>query len=966
MISLPDRELLAQVHIAYKKLKRFVYYDKTNMFLRHALAEFEATKGFLDRLGKISEVLASGTPSTNSIFTNWVGKITVRVVPKKILDEESSSGAGKYITNSTQADSVQVGKVNYFIDCPIEIHVMDVFWVMQSGWLLDKTLSPKCYGSRLDRRVGRRDDKSSALFLKYHEQYSQWRDLGISKAKQLLVEDKCNVFILGLDLERFYYNIQLDYKELLIAILESQGKKRDTIIFNGWHYKLLDCLELVHKRYRTELNELRGTSQEEPIDMGIPIGLNSSPILANWYVKCLDENILLKLRPAYYGRYVDDILIVLPEEMPLLDKNDPIQSFLDGMLVHNGILGSFPENKETYHVVGRETLKLQKEKCILQHFYKEYSIAGLLKFKKKLDETSSGFLLLPVEEADVSLEDVAYDLLYEGPSNKIRSIRGTAENRYELAKHLARQTILHQFTSDTIEDNVVWGVLKFFKGKNAIKFYELWERIFTFLYIAKANEYIKLLKNEINRQIDSIQVNPSTCESPQRIETQLKNDLIFHLKICESASKALVMPKAGLEEQTHDANLFRISNLIRHHFVRTPLINYTPFKGQLNKYEPVKGLVIDTQRVNFSPRYVHFDECYVFSILGKTFEPPLERFRKTQKIFAKFNGNIQHLVKWKSNTIAGTQKVEDIYIGDQQAENAMKIKIGIANIKIEIENVKASYRGEPKVTRKRMKQLSRLLNFCSSYRSPDGSMKIDLIVFPEVCIPYEWVSLLTAWSRKHNIGLICGLEHRVDRSRTAINEYLAALPFKSETGHITCVPISRIKRYYSPSERFTLENNFLKVPEDALQPHQIIHWRGVSFSIFNCFELASIEDRSILKSRIDFLVAIEANKDISYFSNIIESTVRDIHCIVIQVNDSNFGDSRIISPVESNKMNTLSIKGGNNDLVIVGDIDLGALREFQRLDYGLQKEHNKYKVTPPNFNRTELAKRIKLGKGSDD
>jgi hypothetical protein len=41
-----------------------------------------------------------------------------------------------------------------------------------------------------------------------------------------------------------------------------------------------------------------------------------------------------------------------------------------------------------------------------------------------------------VDEADNSMEDVAYELLYEGSVNKFRSVKGVSENRYELAKHL--------------------------------------------------------------------------------------------------------------------------------------------------------------------------------------------------------------------------------------------------------------------------------------------------------------------------------------------------------------------------------------------------------------------------------------------------------------------------------------------------------------------------------------------------
>src|SRR4030042_958437 len=106
-------------------------------------------------------------------------------------------------------------------------------------------------------------------------------------------------------------------------------------------------------------------------------------------------------------------------------------------------------------------LFLQQEKCILQYFDAKHSIAGLEKFQKKLEENASTFLLMPVDEADSSLEDVAYELLYEGSVNKFRSVKGMAENRYELAKYLARQTILHLLTDDPPDPKISFGLRKF-------------------------------------------------------------------------------------------------------------------------------------------------------------------------------------------------------------------------------------------------------------------------------------------------------------------------------------------------------------------------------------------------------------------------------------------------------------------------------------------------------------------------
>jgi hypothetical protein len=135
------------------------------------------------------------------------------------------------------------------------------------------------------------------------------------------------------------------------------------------------------------------------------------------------------------------------------------------------------------------------------------------------------------------------------------------------------------------------------------------------------------------------------------------------------------------------------------------------------------------------------------------------------------------------------------------------------------------------------------------------------------------------------------------------------------------------------------------------QRHQLIHWRGAGFAIYNCYELASLEDRAIFKGKVDFLVCPQFNPDTNYFSNIIESATRDLHCYIIQANCAQYGDSRVVSPSKTEKLTPMRIKGGDNQTFLTMELPLEKLRGHQRKKYGLQKESNDYKPTPPGFRR---------------
>lgn len=287
--------------------------------------------------------------------------------------------------------------------------------------------------------------------------------------------------------------------------------------------------------------------------------------------------------------------------------------------------------------------------------------------------------------------------------------------------------------------------------------------------------------------------------------------------------------------------------------------------------------------------------------------------------------------------------------------------IALANVPVDQKNIEASYLGTPLLGRARLKPFTTLLNEISKYRS-DDNRRIDLVVFPEVSVPHAWENMLAAWSRRHRIGVVCGLEHSIGFKGQALNHVLALLPYETSSGHWACLPVRRLKRFYSPEEEFVLKNEGLTIPKAKSAPYHLFRWRGASFAIYNCFELASIEDRSLFKGCVDFIVATEFNRDTNYFSNIVESSARDLHCYVVQVNDSRFGDSRVVSPSKSETMNPLRIKGGDNLTFLTMRLDLKALRTHQRKGYGLQKESREFKPTPPDFPMSELRKRIALGK----
>ena len=289
-----------------------------------------------------------------------------------------------------------------------------------------------------------------------------------------------------------------------------------------------------------------------------------------------------------------------------------------------------------------------------------------------------------------------------------------------------------------------------------------------------------------------------------------------------------------------------------------------------------------------------------------------------------------------------------------------KLSIAVTNIHLNEENILASAEGSPNVPLSRRKQITTLLNSALTLNS-----HIDLIVLPEVSIPYSLISYMQRFCRRNQIGLIFGLEHRLIEEHneapnsigTAYNHVVTLLPYTRTNGTKVCRTHRRLKKYYAPGEAEILAHRHISVPPSN-QDYPLFHWRGCYFTVFNCYELANVQDRALFRSKVDFMVVAEWNRDTNYFSNIAESAARDLHCFFIQVNTSQYGDSRIVSPSKTETMNILRTKGGKNETLLVQDIHIDALRNFQLLSHSGQSQSDRFKLTPPDFQRAEVQSRI--------
>lgn len=984
---------LLEVKIAYKKLKSYVYHENFSLNLRLKLAEFEderIEKKLIKLTNDLNEYLKAGKG-----LKKHFEKIDISLMPKSFKENDIPNPTQAfYFSNANRQLEYIVERETPFIDCPVEIHIISILWIMKIGHSLDAELSKCCYGNRLHRNGDEQfEENSIKLFKRYYLSYNSWRDNAIKKAKGLH-KLGLDVAILSLDLRSYYNSIDFDFSKINIRSPYS------------W---LTDIVKEVHKVYLKHLVEKGILHNEEKLAM--PIGLISSNILANYYLKEFDKEVIKWINPEFYGRYVDDMMFVISNPKIDIHPSQSVNSFIDQFLAdkrnwaqsETAISKEEEEDSEYRIRIGANELYFQLSKVKLFHFLSNESSNLLDEFEKEIKKNSSEFKFQP-ESKNIfeSFENSSYKISYSDTINKLRSINGFNIDKLGASKHLSKlisSTINAEKLSAEKFENLNEKIVNYFSGKRSLELNALWEKVFTFYVINSAKEeLINFAKDQV-RSILKIRYKELKKDDDDNDSlNDIQVSMFIHLISCFSMAAALntsffnealiygindglynsqeskYFKFITLEAVKSQAQNLLASNLFRHNYNYYPLLNYCKQHENfnfLNKQLDSKSIKFnfDDRKIEYSPRFIHYHEICLFYSIKNWFKPRnietdylenqfsflFEKYISLNKLSDKAKIDYKKFYPIEKPLAKSKGKYEAKIIEIKTNKPKDKLTIGLVNTFVEFETSKASLYGKPDLSFKRLDEINLLLNEALN------AQKCDVIIFPEISIPFQWLPLLSSFSKKNNIVISCGIEHFTNDVGEAFNYVATILPFEYR-GYQNAVIDFRLKKDYSPQEIEEIEGRKFTVPFKYMSEEQmrLYVWNDVYFSVFNCFELADIRKRAIFRGCVDFMAVVEHNSDVNYFSNIIESVSRDIHCYVVQVNSSHYGDSRITQPSETFRKDIVKIKGGNNVSLITGTIDIKALRDFQKTGYQLQKRNKVFKPTPPNFE--VFSSRIKKNK----
>lgn len=920
---------------------------------------------------------------------------------------------------------------------------------MKRGVQLDAKLSDECLGNRLILNKEKTAIiKGSSLFKPYFKQYQKWRDRSIDISKKLL-DDKRNIAFVNLDIKDYFSNVKIRR----IDIYNPKNKRLSEIGRYNLEKIFVDFHD-VHTEKLIQTGHVNFENSEFDLDLRLeyfvlPIGLLSSYVLANHYLQSFDQSILRHIKPAYYSRYVDDLLFVIADaKHPNQIGEDEFSNYsstsdlsdLEKFILENfyPILNVDTDSQERKITLASETynhLYCQTSKSLIYLFDANESHLVIDKLKEELEERTSEFRDFPdEEESKGTFTDAAYHLQYEDTKDKVRTLKDYKEDRFGLTIFLSNKIFSSLRQEEMLSDDACDAVLKFFDNKNAIEFFRLWEKIFTlFLVNEKTKHYVAFYLQCI-KQIDNLSTSQEISKINEKIKSALAeyldiaNEITFSLNLSfyekafeetrnfefktEEWKAAIFFSIDNYEPTRSDSywsKRFRKANMIRHHYVIHPLLNFTKrsrnasLKNLVNPHLNHSDFELDIELVSNSPRRINFWECNmaqifvelnveskrqpkdcssnIFEINKKSSEKD-PRIKETKNhleydeeivgkcflddsysLFKKINE--KHISSYEFDDSASSGKNQifkvksippslnskiwqnEIEIGSTNKKS--KFKIAFVNTVVKEDNIISSIRGKANLNKDRIKQIGDLIR---SARKENA----DILLFPEFFIPLDLLSSIVDYAKKNDKMITTGLEHVLIGTQ-AYNFIVTIIPTKIG-GVKDAIVVPRLKNHYAHVEKHLIEGNHKSVPLPSFHRYDLFIWKNLYFTNYYCFELADINHRALWKNKADLVIGVEWNKDTPYYSNIVEATSRDLHCYFAQVNTSQFGDSRLTKPVQSALKDVLRLKGGDNDALLLATFDTSTLREFQRKTFSLTNGDKEFKPIPPDFSEELVLRRI--------
>lgn len=318
--------------VAYRKAKADCFFENT---FPAAIKFSDYEQNLLSHLKELLKCLhlQKGFSSKEELLGDF------RLLPKKLSCKPKENTPKNGHVHFSNPDRAVENLINHHDitpefrivgDFPVDTHILSALWINTIGHKFDSKLSESCYGARL-KRIGNHELFESSKekpfhisaigsFTPYFQPYQKWRNDGLKAIRSELEKDR-EIIAVSLDLKSFYHFIDPraiglpDLHEELNLNLSDEEKE-----FTKELAQFLNLWSVGASQFSKKV-----TAGKTNIPGGLAIGLTASRIISNVLLYRWDRLIKERIAPIHYGRYVDDMFLVLRDTNTISNSQDLMQ-----------------------------------------------------------------------------------------------------------------------------------------------------------------------------------------------------------------------------------------------------------------------------------------------------------------------------------------------------------------------------------------------------------------------------------------------------------------------------------------------------------------------------------------------------------------------------------------------------------------------------------------------------------------
>lgn len=960
---------LADIYRAYRKAKAEAFYEGMHC----DPLKFDAYERSLDRNLKALKVrLDRGDWVDDARFIGGYA-----YVPKSINEPDSWKSGSMHFSISDVTDdwnhrfqesSRDRARADFrlVIRASVEYQIISALWIMKAGEIYDAKLDPKCtYGNRLRRTgsskysAGILNEECAGLFVPYFGAYSAWRKRGLHAMRTALARDVPIVSV-TMDIRRFYHHVSptfllsQEFMQLCGVQLDS-----DQSLFTR------DFIESTQNWYRKTPD-----AKARP-EGGLPVGLSASKIISNLVLIEFDRLIQTRLKPIYYGRYVDDIFLVCsrepsvrsgrdflkwvaklsPRSLRVISTDQTPPTLVFAPPYANDSLIEFSGDKQKIFVLsGRQGLDLvdQIEDQIKQKSSEHRLLPNLPEDDSEM--ISKALLATPdatleadaLRKADVvSVRRLGFALLLRDIEAHARDLKpGAWINQRSAFYGLVLRHVL--------------------TPKGFFNYHAYLDRVFGLMIACEDHDFASQFLDAFDKVAALIRTT-STAGTHQAkafkscvkfygegfYRTAIQSSTVGGFKFSPPFLKVLRKIKI-----TYDVRgVPQAANTVKALSDHVLLCDFgrRSYKDFWFENNPSPG------RQPSVPK----DK----SVLRALRLPGITRFRKRVTsglkrphwpaiAFPTRPLSVAEIIFAAPPLLASPAKLEDAVFSLRGARiNVDRApRMSSDRLRPHVKNLSVPYKSKPiyrvaltsffssdeqwtrtlgktvDLSVRRYKRIHRIINDILSCDEP-----VDYIVFPEASLPRRWAIPVAIKLAKLGISILCGLENW-KKTGAFRNDALVSLASRwpGYGSHVLYAQPKMIPAHHEAEAVKSAGRVFYEHP-DIEECRPIFQHGAHFFSVLLCSDLTNIDNRRHAQGFVDSVFALEWNPDTTSFSALVESTALDVHAYVVQVNNRSYGDSRVRAPFRRDyDRDVVRVKGGDEDYFVVASLDVAELRSFHK------------------------------------